>query len=264
MLKKTWPLVVLVPLVLLALPLFVAGQAHDGVLVNPGFEEGFTVREAPEVEVANGWNYAYISGNDRWCPSPCNRPEAKPEQAIVSQGAYSQRWFSTFSRHLWAIFQSVSVEPGEWYSFSCDVQARTSIPPGDLGIFVGINPWNGGPFDRTTVWGKESVGDSGWIYNRWVRVSVMAQAYGNRINVIAASNPRWATRENTVYVDNCSISRVAGPTGPTPTPAPTWTPYPTPAPCPTCAPGTGGCDYARIRSDVATVVAEREPVQWPR
>ena len=260
MLKKTWPLV----LVLLALPLLVAGQAHDGVLVNPGFEEGFTVREAPEVEVAIGWDYAYLSGDDRQCRHPCYRPEAKPERIIVSQGSASQRWFSTFARHFWVLHQGdIRVPSGAWVEFSCDVQARTSTPPGDLGIFVGIQPWNGNVFDRTMVWGKEQVGSSGWIYNEWVRVSVTAQAYGDKVRVAIGSNPRWAVRENTAYVDNCELRIISGPVAPTP--APTWTPYPTVTPCPTCAPnGGGGCDYARIRSDVATVVAEREPVRWPR
>ena len=51
---------------------------------------------------------------------------------------------------------------------------------------------------------------------------------------------------------------------PTPEPLPTYTPYPTLEPCPTCVPGSGACDYARIKADVATVVAGREPVRWPR
>jgi len=230
----------------------VAAQPVQPVLVNGDFEGGFSIREAPEVQVANGWDYAYIAGNDRWCGSPCSRPEAKPEQQIISQGAYAQRWFTTFSRHLWAIHQEIAVEQGQWYEFSCDVQARTSTPPGDLGIFVGINPWAGGVFDRTMIWGKEQVDSNGWIYNRWVRVSVMAQAFGGKIRVAAASNPKWATRENTVYVDNCTLRRMdIGSV----TPQPTYTPYPTPEPCPTCTPG-GACDYDRIKSDVATVIAE--------
>ena len=50
----------------------VAAQPAQPVLVNGDFEAGFSVREAPEVEVANGWDYAYISGDDRWCRSPCS------------------------------------------------------------------------------------------------------------------------------------------------------------------------------------------------
>jgi len=110
-----------------------------------------------------------------------------------------------------------------------------------LGVFVGINPWGAGVFDRTMVWGKESVGDSGWIYNKWVRVSVTTQAFGDKIRVAVGSNPRWAVRENTAYVDNCTIRKVSI--------------GPTPEPCPTCTPG-GTCDYERIKSDVATVIAE--------
>ena len=82
----------------LALSAAVAAQPGEPHLVNPNFEAGFTVREAAEVEVADGWDYAYLSGNDRQCRAPCYRPEFKPEREIVAQGQYSQRWFSTFSR----------------------------------------------------------------------------------------------------------------------------------------------------------------------
>jgi len=258
MLKKTWPLV-LILLALLALPMLVAGQAHDGVLVNPGFEEGFTVREASEVEVAIGWEYSYLSGDDRQCRQPCHRPEFKSEQQIVSQGKYSQRWFTTFSRQFAAIHQQIDVQAGQWYEFSCDVYA-ISEPDGQQAVFAGANPWGSGVFDRTMVWGQQQPWAS---YRKWNRVSVTFQAWGNRVRVAVGSNNNYATKNNAAYIDNCVIRRVD--IGAQPTPAPTWTPYPTPLPCPTCAPNGGGeCDYGRIRSDVATVVAEREPVRWPR
>jgi hypothetical protein len=108
------------------------------------------------------------------------------------------------------------------------------------------------------VWGKEQVGESGWIYNEWVRVSVTAQAFGDKIRVAVGSNPRWAVRENTAYVDNCTIRRVSiGDVTPQPT-----VPCPTPQPCPTC-PANGECSCASVE-DVATIVAGREPVVWPR
>lgn len=231
-------------LVAFVLSAVAAAQPTQPHIVNSDFEQGFTVRESPEVEVAVGWDYTYIQGDDRWCRPPCSRPEAKPEQSIVSQGSHSQRWFTTFSRHLWAIHQGdILVEPESWWEFSCDVQAKTSDPPGDLGVFVGIQPWNGNVWDRSMVWGKEQVGKSGWIYDEWVRVSVTAQAYGDKIRVAIGSNPRWAVKENTAYVDNCALRKVNIENV---TPQPTSTQCPTPEPCPTCVPG-GGCDCSAIR-----------------
>jgi len=221
------------------------GQAAELHLVNPDFEGEFTQREAPEVRVASGWDYSYLN-SDRECPSPCSRPEFTPETTIVVQG-HSQRWFSTYAHQFAAIHQLVDVEAGQYYKFSCSVYA-ISEPMGQMGAFVGINPWHNGPFHRTMVWGKEQVGEKGWIYREWTRVSVTAQAYSDRILVAMGGNNAYATKNNAVYWDNCTIEQVSGGTQPTPTPYPTYTPYPTPTPgdCPTVVPGEG-CDYDTIR-----------------
>jgi hypothetical protein len=271
--------------------------SDDPVLVNPGFEGNFTFRGAPEVEVAVGWDPAWIQGDDRQCRAPCYRPEYKPERTIKVQGETSQRWFTTFARQFAAIYQRVDVEPGQWYEFSCDVYA-ISEPNGQMGAFVGINPWGGDAFHRTMIWGQEQVAPGGgWVYRQWTRVSVTAQAWSDRITVACGGNNSFATHNNAVYWYNCSIRRVddkAPSTGQTPlptyTPYPTYTPQPTwtpPAPCPTCptttpcptgtpcpeqtpcptsVPETGSdCPTIdEIRAAVETVVAERPPVRWPR
>lgn len=208
----------------------ILAQAQDvPILTNPSFEDGFTQREAGEVVVANGWDYDYLRGDDRWCRSPCARPEFKPEpehpnvpDPKVYHGEASQRWFSTFSRHFGVIHQQIDAVPGQWYEFSCDMYA-ISEPDGDLSTFVGIQPWGAGVFERTMVWGQESRR----VYYEWVRVSVTAQAFGDKIRVAAASNNQWASKGNTVYADACSIRQV------------TNTSPQTPQPCPTCTPGGG-------------------------
>jgi len=238
--------------------LIVAGvTAQSETLVNGGFDGPFTIRGAGEVVVAEGWDPAWLQGDDRQCREPCFRPEYKPEEQIAVSGK-SQRWFTTFARQFAAIYQRVNVQQGQWYEFSCDVY-NISEPNGRMEVFVGINPWGADVFHRSMVWGKGYVSP----YRTWTRVSVVAQAWGDRITVACGGNNDWPTQNNAAYWDNCSIRRVEG-TGA----QPTYTPYPTytaPAvtPCPTGAPGTG-CDYARIKDDVATVVAGREPVAWPR
>lgn len=249
--KRTKYLVIL-PLVLL---LAVSVSAQSGpVLVNPNFDQGFTLRESQEVEVAVGWDYSYISGDDRQCRAPCYRPEWKPEQQIAISGT-SQRWFTTFARQYAAIHQSIEVEAGAWYRFSCQVYA-ISEPDGQQAVFVGANPWNAGPFDRTMVWGQQQP----WgAYRQWHEASVTFQAFGGKVLLAVGSNNNYPTKNNAGYVDNCSLVRADVP-GPQPTPAPTQPP-PTPAPCPTCAPG-GACDvdYDRIEQ----LIADRPPVVWPR
>jgi len=225
--------------------LAVGVSAQGPVLQNANFDGPFTIRESQEVEVAQGWDYSYISGDDRQCRAPCYRPEWKPEQQIVVSGT-SQRWFTTYARQYAAIHQVVSTEAGAWYRFACQVYA-ISEPDGQQAVFVGANPWAAGVFDRTMVWGQQQPWGQ---YRQWHEVSVTFQAFGGQARVAVGSNNNYPTKNNAGYVDNCTFQRIDGPgPGPTPTPQPTYTPYPTPAPCPTCSAG-GSCDYGVIRGIV--------------
>lgn len=239
--------------------IIVSAQPVAPYIVNADFEQGFTVREAPEVIVAIGWDYDYLEGDDRWCRAPCYRPEFKSESEIVYQGDYSQRWFTTFARQFGVIHQVVNVEQNQWYEFSCQVYA-ISEPDGQQAVFVGANPWGAGVFERTTVWGQQQPWSQ---YREWFHVGVTFQAYGDEVRVAIGGNNLWATKNNAAYVDGCSIRVVEAGQVPTATPRPTYTPYPTPRPCPTCAPG-GGCSCTAVQEIVETAVANRDPVRWPR
>lgn len=235
--------IVLAIVLAIAYKLYVGAQGPQ--IVNGNFEGGFSVRESQEVEVANGWDYSYMSGDDRWCRAPCYRPEYKPETVIAVQGT-SQRWFATFARQFGTIHQTVAVDSDQWYTFECQVYA-ISEPDGQQAVFVGINPWGAGVFDRTMVWGEQQPWGS---YRQWNTLGVTARAYGGRIRVAVGSNNNYPTKNNAAYVDNCVLRRADGPTQPTPTPRPTYTPYPTPEPCPTSPPNGETCDYATIRQIV--------------
>lgn len=243
-------------LVMFIASILVSAQPAAPHIVNADFEQGVTEREAPEVRVAIGWDYDYLP-EGRWCEYPCKRPEFTEEDDIVFQGNYSQRWFATFARSFGTISQRVDVEAGQWYEFSCQVYA-ISEPDGQQAAFVGIQPWGGGVFERVMLWGEQQPWGS---YREWNRVSVTAQAFGNRIRVAVGSNNNWATHNNAMYVDSCEIRKVDI-AGPTSTPYPTLTPCPTPQPCPTCIPGSG-CSCTAIQEIVETVVAGRDPVRWP-
>lgn len=252
--KRTIRALSLVTVVLLLLGRGVTAQPSVQVpaLVNPNFDDGFTVREAQEVEVAVGWDYSYMSGDDRWCRAPCYRPEFKPETSIVVSGT-SQRWFTTFARHYAAIHQSVSVEAGQWYRFSCQVYA-ISEPDGQLGIRVGANPWGAGVFDHTMVWGRQQPWGQ---YRQWHEVEVVFQAWGSSARLAVGSVPNYPTKNNAAYVDECALELVEPgdcpecptcPACPTPEPCPTQEPCATPEPCPTCVPSGDGCSCEAVRS----------------
>ena len=228
----------------------VGAQAEQPGLVNGSFEEGFTIRGASEVEVAIGWEVAYLEGDHPWCRSPCHRPEFKPEQQTqyVTDGQYAQRWFSTFARQFGVIWQRVPVVAGEWYRFSCDGYV-ISEPPGGHALMVGIQPWGADVFGRQMVWGRE-------LQERdtWRRVEVVAQAWGDAIVVAVGTNNAWATRNNTAYVDSCQIERVEWGGGTCPE-CPEF---------PECPGDSTGLDYGRLREIVREELAERMPVRWPR
>lgn len=243
-------------------------------LVNPSFEGGFSVRGgASEVEVANGWTEAYLEGDHPWCKAPCHRPEYKPEQQehLRTDGQYSQRWFTTYSRNFGVIYQRVAVQRGQWYEFSCNMLLKSN-PPGGPAMFVGIQPWGAGVFDRQMVWGEENQEQ-----DQWVRMRVVAQAWGDHIVVAAASNPRWPTKEaQTTYLDQCALTLVEDPGTPGPCDCETDCPC---QECPgvDCArdcPGSGGpgCTYAQIRQVMEETLADWLPAlrptldwpEWPR
>ena len=225
-------------LLLVLVALSASAQAQGPVLQNGNFDGPFTVREAQEVEVAQGWEYSYMSGDDRWCRAPCYRPEYKPEQQIAVGGT-SQRWFTTYARQFGTIHQVVPVTSGEWYTFACDVYA-ISEPDGQLAALVGINPWGVGVFDRTMIWGEQQPWAS---YRQWHRLSVTARAYGGQIRVAVGGNNAYPTKNNAVYVDNCTLTLadIGGECPECPE-------------CPTCPPGEG-CDYQAI-GDVLRGVLE--------
>ena len=240
-------------------------SAQGGVtLVNPSFEGGWHEQGAGELVIPNGWTLEYRDGSHPWCPSPCNRPEVKPNEEYVVDGRYSIRSFTTFSRGLYGIYQEVAVPPDSWWTLSCKTRIDSN-PSGELAAFVGIQPWGGGLFERQMVWGKETQAQLSWQ-----TVSVTAQAFGSKIRVAMGGNNKWATRDNTLWWDACTLVRADGPAPqptlqPTYTLYPTLTPWPTPqvTPCPTFAPGSG-CDYGIIRGIVREELANREPAYWPR
>jgi len=214
--------------------------AQGPALQNANFDAGFTVRESQEVEVAVGWDYSYLSGDDRWCRAPCYRPEWKPEREIAVAGT-SQRWFTTFARQYAAIHQSVDVEPGQWYRFACQVYA-ISEPDGQLAVRVGANPWNAGAFDSTMVWGQQQPWGQ---YREWHEVEVVFQAWGERVRVAVGSMQNYPVKNGAAYVDNCRLELADFGNVPTPE---------CPA-CPGCPPCEGdGCDVETIQAALLEVL----------
>jgi hypothetical protein len=240
--------------------LAVYGYQADSFLLNPGLEPPYSLHGAPEVEVAGQWYPAWVPPSHSLCAgSNCVRPEYKPIYRdqfphLVVEGGASQKIFATHAHTFGGVYQVTSLPRGKW-RFMCDVYVTDDGKSGQgnpqTSARVGVHPWGGGMFDSAMVWGKPQVGERGWVYDQWVRVSVEAETWGDRATLAFSVRNDYPI-STSAFFDNCGLERVEGEVLPTYTPYPTYTPAPTPTlpsippcdcptpvPCPTFQPGVG-------------------------
>jgi len=239
----TWPL--LLPSLALAEPA-AQGSCAGNVLLNPGFEDGFSDRGAGQVTVANGWNPWYQDGPGQQ-EGYNRRPEYKPEDAKlhtrrrIHSGNFAQKLFTTFGTHNAGLFQQVQVSVGSQLTFSAWVQAWSSqdpnpdkvVAPGNYHITVGIDP-NGGTDGTSSnvVWVEPRM-----EYNTWLHPEVQATAKAGTITVFIRGYNEFRDNFNDSYWDDACLT-VVKPTPrttntPKATPTRTLTPTPEASPTPT-------------------------------
>ncbi|MFZ5918140.1 MAG: SdrD B-like domain-containing protein [Chloroflexota bacterium] len=217
------------------------------LLLNPGFEDGFTERGAGEVVVANGWFPWWVQGTpDQTDVGYLRRPEYKPEVAAlygyrrVHGGEYGQKYFNTYSTHVAGIYQSVTVPQGYRVVFTIWAQVWSSsgnnpdeiVDHGDYKVSIGIDPSGGGDGSSTRVVWSEPVR----VYNQWVQLEVSAVAQASTVTVFTRGAPVYRVKHNDSYWDDASLVAYAPPPPPPTRPTPTRTPTPTLTPWPTFTP----------------------------
>ena len=227
----------------------VSAQCPGTLMVNGGLEDGYSTRGAGEVEVANGW-FPWYQDGPRVEEGFFKRPEWKPENAMifgmrrVHSGNFAQKWFTTYGTHNAGIYQQVNVPAGSTFTASAWVQSWSS-DTGDLDVsqgnyltYIGIDPTGGtNALAGTVIWSPAN-----WITDRWVQISVQAQAQGGVVTVFLRGQPEFRNKHNDAYVDDiCLVVNAPPPTAtpvprPTNTPMPTNTPGPSPTPLPTETP----------------------------
>ena len=226
----------------------VQGQTVN-LLLNPGFEDGFSQRGAGEVVVANGWFPWWVQGTpDQTEIGYLRRPEYKPEDARlygyrrVHGGEYAQKYFNTYSTHVAGVYQQVTVPQGYRVTFSIWVQVWSSSGDnpddikdhGDYQVSVGIDPIGGSDGSSPNVVWSVPVRE----YNQWVQLKVTATAQSSTVTAFIRGAPLYRVKHNDSYWDDASLVASSPPpppsTPPTPTrsPTPTYTPWPTFTPTP--------------------------------
>lgn len=206
--------------------------AQQPPLLNPGFEGGFSeYGGVGELVVGNGWRPWYVEGGGY------HRPEYVAESRTtgrgrVRDGTYGQKQFTTYSKQDGGLLQKIATVPGRWYKFDAWVYVWSTnsdnpdVSPGPTGSYsglVGLNPWGDCRATyRTTVWGKEALR----IYNQWVQVSVIAQAWTDEMCVFTRGTAEYAVKHNDSYWDTLEFNEWSRGTCPTPTPGPVPTSEP--------------------------------------
>ena len=219
------------------------------LLLNPGFEDGFSTRGAGEVEVANGWFPWWMQGTpDQTEVGYLRRPEYKPESARlygyrrVRGGEFAQKYFTTYSTHVGGVYQQVTVPQGYRVTFSIWVQVWSSSGDnpddikdhGDYKVSVGIDPTGGVDGSSPNVVWSAPVKE----YNQWVQLKVTVTAQSSTVTVFTRGAPLYRVKHNDSYWDDASLVASSPPPPPstpptsTPRPTPTYTPWPTFTPTP--------------------------------
>lgn len=189
------------------------------MITNAGFESGFyKYQNIGELEVANGWEPWYLEKTNSPTKIEYHRPEYKPEKVGIGRGrvhsgTFGQKQFTTYSPHDGGLRQNVDVEKGKWYRFSSWVYVWSSGEdnpdvsknPGRYRAMVGANPWADWAKADTTIWGEEALD----VYDRWVQVKVIFQAWMNRASLFTRGNPWYGAKHNNSYWDEIELVQLA-------------------------------------------------------
>jgi hypothetical protein len=229
-------------------------EGSYNLLVNPGFEDGYSARLDPyepwkgpqgELTIANGWELWY-DNRDQCREGLCCynfRPEYKPEDGYVftdpqrvRSGRYAQKMFTLYSTHTAGLYQRVAVPEGSEVEFSIWVVVWSSSQsdphhstlPGKYWLSVGIDPYGGvNPYSDRIIWSERIE-----HYDEHVQLSVTAVAQADHVTVFTKAAPEWCVKHNDSYWDD---ARLIIPLL-TPTPTATFTTTPTATPTPTLTP----------------------------
>lgn len=214
-----------------------SAESHPvGVLLNPGFEEGFREPEDDQGVVATGWAPWWLEdGQDEprqghlCVPAYLAEARRRDGQGRVRSGGYAQGQATTYATHTGGLRQQVPVVRGSRVSFSIwayvwsssENDPNRSVRSGNYEVSLGIDPHGGtDPAASEVVW-SSSLSE----YDRWVKLSVLAQARAGVVTLFTRGEAEWRVRHNHCYWDDAWLQMVA-PAGQalqaTPTPSSQW------------------------------------------
>ncbi|NLX36374.1 MAG: hypothetical protein GXY68_06780 [Chloroflexi bacterium] len=249
--KRFWHVLgvsMLVVLTFLGLTASVLADCPGNVLVNGGFEGGFSARGDDWLQVADGWTPFWQDGPNQ-DEGYNRRPEFRPEDARihgnrrVREGNLAQKMDTLFGTHHGGIWQQVAVPAGSRLTFRAFGQSwssneddpAVSKDSGRYEMSVGIDPTGGTDWTSgNIVWSPRN-----GTPDQWVELVAQATAQSSTITVFIRGDVEYPVKHNDAYFDDACLTVQTPPTAtprPQPTAAPTATPEPTAEPEPTEAP----------------------------
>lgn len=237
-------------------------DCEGNLLVNGGFEGGFSERGSGEVAVANGWNLWYQDGPGQE-QGLNHRPEYDAEDANlhgtrrIREGSYAQKWGKVYATHHAGVYQQVNVPAGSGLRLTAWAQSWSSAQDdpgvsdgGQYAVSVGIDPTGGTDWSSpNVVWSARS-----GTMDQWVQLAVDAKAQAGTVTVYLRGDAEWPLKHNDAYFDDVCLLYTAAPTK---TPAPTNTPAPTAEP--TATPAGGATAPTATPQPAAAATATPEP-----
>jgi len=193
------------------------------LLVNPGFEDGYSEREDPyapwegpkgELRVANGWELWYdnVPGQGGYNHRPYYEPEdgyVHTDPLRVRSGQYAQKMSNSDATHTAGLYQRTRVPMGSQVQFSIWVMVWSSLhddphqskDDGNYWLSVGIDPYgNTDPFSDQIIWS-----DKIEHYDEHVLLLVTAVAQADHVTVFTKGAPDWPVHHNDSYWDDACL-----------------------------------------------------------
>jgi uncharacterized repeat protein (TIGR01451 family) len=199
------------------------GECPYNLLVNPGFEDGYSEREDPyepwkgpqgELTVADGWELWYdnLPGQGGYNHRPKYEPEdgyVHTDPLRVRSGQYAQEMSNSSATHTAGLYQRTRVPMGSQVQFSIWVMVWSSLhddphqskDDGNYWLSVGIDPYGGtDPFSEQIIWS-----DRFEHYDEHVLLSVRAVAQADHVTVFTKGAPDWPVKHNESYWDDACL-----------------------------------------------------------
>jgi hypothetical protein len=215
-----------------------AEPCPGNLLVNPGFEQGFSIRQRMTEMLAVGWSSWFETGAGAGAgyepPTYAPRFRWRDSADTVIEGLWSQEMATRAALHTGGLYQRVGVTAGSMVEASAWARAwasngddpARSEPPNTYALLIGIDPLGGADASsRYIEWSTPIT-----LTDQWLQLTVQAPVEGTVATLFLRGQSLLPLKHNVSRWDGTCL-RIMGPIG-APTLTATEEPWPTDTPGP--------------------------------